>query len=291
MARLFFASFVTVGLLLGMVCGVVLAALVFTDNVNLGLAITITIVINGVIWLISPWITDWSLRWFNKMVFLDDAEFKSRFPAVHELVHEVAGQYGFSAPRLGLIPDRNPTAFTYGLLRSNARIVVTDGIFEFLNEDEQRAVVAHELGHIVNRDFIVMTAAGTLVQILYQVYAASMRSSRGGSSKSKGGQAMVGIAALVMYYIGIYLLYYLSRTREYLADAFSAEKVEARHLASALVKIAYGIVQVEDTDEAKAAAVDAAHGRHRRQERALLRARGRERRLAEPRAGVRGDAV
>ena len=167
---------------------------------------------------------------------------------MHELVHEVADQYGFTAPSLGLIPDRNPTAFTYGLLRSNARIVVTDGIFEFLNEDEQRAVVAHELGHIVNRDFIVMTAAGTLVQILYQVYAASMRSSRGGSSKNKGGQAMVGIAALVMYYIGIYLLYYLSRTREYLADAFSAEHVEARHLAAALVKIAYGIVQVEDTD-------------------------------------------
>jgi Zn-dependent protease with chaperone function len=251
MARLFFASFVTIGLLLGMVCGVVLAGLVYTDNVNLGLAITITIVINAVIWLISPWISDFSLRWFNKMVFLDDAEFKSRYPAVHALVHEVADQYRFTAPRLGVIPDRNPTAFTYGILRGNARIVVTDGIFEFLNEDEQRAVVAHELGHIVNRDFIVMTAAGTLVQILYQVYAASIRSGRSGSGKNKGGQALVGLAALAMYYIGIYLLYYLSRTREYLADAFSAQHVEARHLASALVKIAYGIVQVEDTDAAK----------------------------------------
>jgi Zn-dependent protease with chaperone function len=162
----------------------------------------------------------------------------------------VARDYNFSAPSIGLIPDRNPTAFTYGLLRSNARIVVTNGIFEFLSEDEQKAVVAHELGHIVNRDFIVMTAAGTLVQILYQVYAASMRASKGGG-KNKGGQAAVGIAALVMYYIGIYLLYYLSRTREYLADAFSAERVEARHLASALVKVAYGIVKVEDSEESQ----------------------------------------
>lgn len=251
MARLFFASLVTVGLIFGMVCGVILAALVFTDNVNLGVAITLTIIINGVIFLISPWISDFSLRWFNKMAFLDDGELKSRFPGVHQLIHAVADQYGFKAPRIGLIPDRNPTAFTYGLLRSNARIVVTDGIFEFLSEDEQRAVVAHELGHIVNRDFIVMTAAGTLVQILYQVYAASMRSSKSGSGKNKGGQAMVGIAALVMYYVGIYLLYYLSRTREYLADAFSAERVEARHLAAALVKIAYGIVKVEDTEAAQ----------------------------------------
>ncbi|MFN3625914.1 MAG: M48 family metalloprotease [Hyphomicrobium sp.] len=248
MARLFFASLITVGLILGMVCGVILAALVYTESVDLGFAITLTIIINGVIFLISPWLSDWSLRWFNKMQFLDDAELKTRFPGVHQLIHAVAEQYGFEAPRIGLIPDRNPTAFTYGLLRSNARIVVTDGIFEFLNEDEQRAVVAHELGHIVNRDFIVMTAAGTLVQILYQVYAASMRSGKSGNSKNKGGQALVGIAALVMYYVGIYLLYYLSRTREYLADAFSAERVEARHLAAALVKIAYGIVKVEDTE-------------------------------------------
>jgi len=252
MARLFFASFVTVGLLFGMVCGVILALLVVTDNVNLGFAITLTIIINLVIWLVSPWISDLSLRWFNKMRFLDDAEVKARYPGVHQLMHDVAAQYGFTAPRPGLIADRNPTAFTYGILRSNARIVVTDGIFEFLNEDEQRAVVAHELGHIVNRDFIVMTAAGTLVQILYQVYAAAMRSSRGGGGdKNKGGQALVGIAAIVLYYVGIYLLYYLSRTREYLADAFSAERVEGRHLASALVKIAYGIVKAEDTDAAQ----------------------------------------
>jgi len=250
MARLFMASIVTVGLLLGMVCGVILAALVATDNVNLGFAIALTIVINGVIWLVSPWISDFSLRWFNKMTFLDDTEVQQRYPGVHQLMHAVADQYGFKAPRLGFIPDRNPTAFTYGLLRSNARIVVTEGIFEFLDADEQRAVVAHELGHIVNRDFIVMTAAGTLVQILYQVYAASMRSSNSGG-KNKGGQAAVGIAALVMYYVGIYLLYYLSRTREYLADAFSAERVEARHLAAALVKIAYGIVKVEDTEAAQ----------------------------------------
>ena len=160
----------------------------------------------------------------------------------------MADEYGFTAPSIGIIADRNPTAFTYGLLRSNARIVLTEGIFEFLSEDETRAVVAHELGHIVNRDFIVMTAAGTLVQILYQVYAASMRSSRSSGDKKNGGIVIVGFAALAMYYIGIFLLYYLSRTREYLADTFSAQRVEGRHLASALVKIAYGIVKVEDTE-------------------------------------------
>jgi flagellar biosynthesis protein FliQ len=71
-ARLFFASLVTIGLLLGMVVGVILAAMVATDQVDLSLAITLTIIINGLIWLVSPWITDFSLRWFNKLAWLDD---------------------------------------------------------------------------------------------------------------------------------------------------------------------------------------------------------------------------
>lgn len=247
MARLFFASLVTFGLLVGMVVGLILAAMVAAGAVDLTLAIVLTIVINLVIWLISPWLTDLSLKWFNKLSFLDDLSVRERYPGVHQLIHAVAGDYGFKAPSIGIIPDRNPTAFTYGLLRSNARIVLTEGIFEFLSEEEAKAVVAHELGHIVNRDFIVMTAAGTLVQILYQIYAAFSRSSRSSSKKGNGGAA-IALAAIVLYYIGIYLLFYLSRTREYLADAFSAERIEARHLASALIKIAYGIVKVEDSE-------------------------------------------
>jgi Zn-dependent protease with chaperone function len=245
-ARLLFASLVTFGLLLGMVVGLVLAAMVAVGEVNLGLAIALTVIVNLVIWLISPWLSDLTLRWFNQLTFLDDATVRERYPEVHQLIHQVAGDYRFKAPRIGFIPDRNPTAFTYGLLRSNARIVVTQGIFEFLSEEEQRAVVAHELGHIVNRDFILMTMAGMLVQILYQIYAALVRSR--GSSDRKGYGAIIGLAALLCYYVGIYLLLYLSRTREYLADAFSASRVEPKHLASALIKIAYGIVAVEDTE-------------------------------------------
>lgn len=247
MARLVFASLVTFGLLIGMVIGCVLAAMVSLGEVNFGLAVALTVIINLAIWLISPWLSDLTLRWFNRLEFLDDATVKERYPGVHRLIHQVADEYRFTAPRIGFIPDRNPTAFTYGLLRSNARIVVTQGIFEFLTEEEQRAVVGHELGHIVNRDFILMTMAGMLVQILFQIYAALARSSNSSSDK-KGNAALIGLAALVAYYIGIYLLLYLSRTREYLADAFSARLVAPKELASALVKIAYGIVAVEDTE-------------------------------------------
>ena len=247
MARLYFASLVTLTLLAGMVVGIVLAAMVALGEVDLTIALALTLVINLVLFLVSPWFTDLMLRWINGVEFLDDAIVLTRYPHVHRLIHEVGRDYEFTAPSIGIIPDRNPTAFTYGLLRSNARVVLTNGIFEFLSEDETRAVVGHELGHIVNRDFLVMTVAGVLVQMLFQVYA---RLSRVRSSDSKKGNALivVAIGAYILYQIGIYMLLYLSRTREYLADSFSAERVEARHLANALVKIAYGIAEAADSD-------------------------------------------
>lgn len=250
MAKLFFASLVTLSLLVAMVAGVVIAMLVALGTLDVGLALTLILVINAVIFFISPWLTDLMLRWMNKLAFLDEATLSTRHPHVHAIVADVARAYGFKAPSVGIIPDRNPTAFTYGLFRSNARIVLTDGIFEFLNEEETRAVVAHELGHIVHRDFLVMTVAGTLVQMLYTIYASLTRSS-GGNSKNRGAAVAIGIAAYVMYLVGTYLLLYLSRTREYLADRFAAERVEARHLANALVKIAYGIAEATDSDETR----------------------------------------
>lgn len=251
MAKLYFASLVTLSLLTAMVAGVVIAALVAAGALEVGPALVLVLLINGVMFLLSPWLTDLMLRWINKVEFLDDATLKARHPEVHALVHAVAGDYGFTAPSVGVIHDRNPTAFTYGLLRSGARIVVTDGLFEFLSGEETRAVVAHELGHIVNRDFLVMTAAGTLVQMLYVLYSSFTRRPSGGSSKGRNNLAIIGFAAYVMYVIGTYLLLYLSRTREYLADSFAAERVEARHLANALVKIAYGIAEAADTEETR----------------------------------------
>jgi Zn-dependent protease with chaperone function len=83
-ARLFFASLVTFGLLIGMVVGLVLAALVASGTVNLTVAIVLTVIINLFIWLISPWLSDLTLRWFNQLEFLDDAAVKQRY---HQLIH------------------------------------------------------------------------------------------------------------------------------------------------------------------------------------------------------------
>ncbi|WP_338078437.1 M48 family metalloprotease [Clostridium tetanomorphum] len=62
-------------------------------------------------------------------------------------------------------------AFTYGHIPKNARLVVTTGILDILNEEEQKAVIAHELGHIKHYDFIVMMIVSLIPMILYDIYS------------------------------------------------------------------------------------------------------------------------
>jgi len=247
MGKFFFASLFTLAILSSFVAGIVILALLYTEQIDLGLAISLTVGINFVLWLVGPYITDIINKWFYKVKFLTKGEITQQYPEVAEIINQVATQYKFHFPKIGIIPDKNPTAFTYGSARFNARIVLTEGIFHFLNPQERRAVVAHELGHIVNRDFIVMMIASTLVQIFYEIYAVLIRS-RG---RKSGGAKLIALAAYALYIIGIYLLFYLSRTREYLADAFSAKITPPQDLSNALIKIAYGIVAAEDDDRSK----------------------------------------
>jgi Zn-dependent protease with chaperone function len=246
MGKLYAISIATLGLIASFILALVIAAQIYAGTLNLYLGIAITIVINIIMLFLGPVITDLINRWFYKVKFVTQEEFTAAHPEVGALIAQVATEYKFKFPKIGIIADKNPTAFTYGTARYNARIVFTEGIFHFLNPNEARAVAAHELGHIVNRDFIVMMVASTFVQILYEIYASFSRI-RG---EKAGALRLIGLAALVFYYISIYLLLFLSRTREYLADQFAAKYTPPQDLANALIKIAYGIVTAEDTESA-----------------------------------------
>jgi Zn-dependent protease with chaperone function len=247
MGKLFFVSLFTLTILSSFVAGIVILVLLYSHSITIWLAIGWTVGINLVLWLVGPAITDLFNKWLYKVKFFSKDEFTQQYPEIAQLIDDVATRYKFPFPKVGIIPDKNPTAFTYGSARYNARMILTEGIFVYLNTKEARAVVAHECGHIVNRDFIVMMVASTLVQILYEIYATLIRA-RG---KNSGGAKLVALAAYVLYLVGVYLLFYLSRTREYLADEFSGSITEPTDLANALIKIAYGIVVAEDDDASK----------------------------------------
>ncbi len=204
------------------------------------------------VWRIGPKINDWMYGWLYGAKFLKEEEFIQQYPELSDFIFEICKNEKISAPRIAIIEDDNPQAFTYGSDYWNARIIFTRGITKLLEKNEQKAVLAHELGHIVHRDFIVMTLASFILTALYTIGRVFTRGSDDSDSKGSGYLAIIGIISLILYYIGTYILLYLSRTREYWADEYAKEKTgSGNYLASALVKIAYGIVSAKDSEKTK----------------------------------------
>ena len=109
-------------------------------------------------------------RFFYKNQWTTLEELAVESPKTVEIIRKICEAEKIKLPKIGIIPDDNPNAFTYGSGPWNVRIIITRGIIRFLSDEERSSVVAHELGHIANRDFIIMTIASTLLQILYEIY-------------------------------------------------------------------------------------------------------------------------
>jgi Zn-dependent protease with chaperone function len=243
------ASGVTLSLLFGMVLVLSLAVvfIVGNDNPGQGLAIAVafTVIFNIAAFFLSPFLMDLTQSWLYKTRWVSLDAVASQSPEAARVIQQVCQAKKLKQPRLGIIDDQNPTAFTYGSLPNSARLVVSQGLFTYLEDEEVATVYAHELGHIVHWDFAVMTLASTLVQITYLIYVTARRLGRGGgNNKLKDAAGTAAMVAYVFYVVGTYLLLFLSRTREYFADHFAAETTgNPNALSRALVKIAYGIVE------------------------------------------------
>ncbi len=248
-SKLLFASFATLGVLASFVFFVFYLLAFWAKFIDIGLLVLLTVVTNFVLWWVSPFITDWMQRVFYKVRWVTFEEFSAQHPEVADFIKKVSEKHKIKVPSLRIIDDANPTAFCYGSYPGNSRLVVSSGIFRYLDVEEQKAVFAHEMGHIVNRDFIIMTIAVTLLQVLYEVYYNFLRRRK---SKGKKGDItpVIGAISYLLYIIGSYLVLYLSRTREYLADRFSADQTNNPDaLSIALVKIAYGIAAEEEGED------------------------------------------
>lgn len=236
-------SLLTLGLLSSFIYLVIFLANFFAGiDIPLVTMIGIIIAFNVLLWLISPFFSDLMYRWFYKVQWKTLDELAIESPKTVELIKKVCTDYRIKTPKLGMIPDENPTAFTYGSGKWNARIVISHGIITYLDDEERAAVYAHELGHIKNNDFIVMTIASTLLQILYEIYVVLGKSKRWSNDKGKWALAIIALISYVLYFVGQYILLYLSRVREYYADEFSGQHTDPNKLSDALIKIAYGIL-------------------------------------------------
>jgi Zn-dependent protease with chaperone function len=247
-SNLVLASGVTITMLFGMVLALSLASVLIINSpdpvVGLSIALPITLIFNIAAFFLSPYLMDLTQNWLYDTRWVSLAEIESLSPETAKVIQKVCQHKKLKQPRLGIIDDQNPTAFTYGSLPNSARLVVSQGLFTYLDDEEIATVYAHELGHIVHWDFAVMTLASTLVQITYLIYTTAQRMGRSGGNKVKDAVGTVAAVAYLFYIAGTYLLLYLSRTREYFADHFAAETTgNPNALSRALVKIAYGILE------------------------------------------------
>jgi len=231
---------------------VALITLVEFAGLSPTVALTIGIAMCTFQFLLGPFVMDFSLRWFYKMHWVSPTDLPSH---LSDFIQTTCEKHRMKFPRMGLIHDGSPNAFTYGHHPNNARIVVTQGILDLLNEQEAEAVVAHEIGHAKHWDMLIMTIAQVVPLILYYIYRTviSIKSSRDDDSGSY--RLAIAIGAYVLYIISEYVVLWLSRTREYYADRFAGENIENPNLlASALVKIGYGLAGQQpqkDTDKGK----------------------------------------
>ncbi len=237
-SKLFGISMLTITCLYGMLAGIIILIVKLLGGEIL-FAITAGIIILVIQFLISPWITDLSMRLFYK------ADFNTELPEyLKAFLFDECKKYNMKNPRVGVIDDGGPNAFTYGRTKNDARIVITRGLYDLLTEDEVKAVVAHELGHVVHYDMLFMTAVQVVPLVLYAIYEVFARNNKSDKDSSKA--AMIGWIAYILYIISQYIILWLSRTREYYADEFSLEETRnPNSLASALVKIGFGLSTAE----------------------------------------------
>jgi len=167
---------------------------------------------------------------------------REQLPRVYATVERLTQKIGIPMPKIYVIPSDSPNAFATGRNPSHASVAVTQGILNLLNDEELEGVLAHELGHVNNRDILISSVAATIAgAITYLAQVAKWGMIFGGverDDRDRGG----GLAGLLMLFLAplaaMLIQLWVSRTREYQADASGAHYTGNPYaLASALAKL------------------------------------------------------
>jgi heat shock protein HtpX len=164
-------------------------------------------------------------------------------PRVYNIVERLSQKVGLPMPKVYLIPTDSPNAFATGRNPNHASVAVTQGILGLLNDEELEGVIAHELGHVRNRDILISSIAATLAGAI--TWLASMArwgmifGGMRGERDDRGGGGIAAIAMMVLApFAAVLIQLAVSRSREYGADDTGAHWTGNPYaLASALAKI------------------------------------------------------
>lgn len=223
----------TLALIIGLSTLAFTVLLTLTGTFNIYFMIILVVFINLLQWIFSP-------RLIDSLYKVKEVSSNEQ-PKLHNMMDKICQKSSLIKPKVMLANISLPNAFAYGSPRYGNRIAVTTGLLESLEDEEVEAVLAHEVGHLKNRDVQVMMFASVLPAIFYYIGFSFMLSSWfGGGRRDNGGTIVIGIAAMAIYWVLSIFVLSLSRIREYYADRHAINTVDdgARKLSEALVKIA-----------------------------------------------------
>jgi heat shock protein HtpX len=197
----------------------------------------IALVLAGVMNFASYW---WSDKIVLRMYGAQEIT-EAQAPELFAIVRRLAQRTQIPMPRVYIIPEETPNAFATGRNPQNAAVAVTDGIMRLLDREELEGVLAHELGHVQNRDTLIMTVAATLAGALSHLASMAMWGAMlgGRSDDDEGSNPIAGLLGIIIAPIAATLIQMaISRSREFLADQHGAQvSGNPLALASALQKI------------------------------------------------------
>jgi heat shock protein HtpX len=167
---------------------------------------------------------------------------REQLPRAYEIVERLTQKIGIPMPKMYVIPTESPNAFATGRNPQHASVAVTHGILGLLNDEELEGVLAHELGHVRNRDILISSIAATVAgAITYLAEMARWGMIFGGYDRDRNDRGG-GIGALFMVILApiaaMLIQLAVSRSREYQADESGAHFTGNPYaLASALAKL------------------------------------------------------
>jgi heat shock protein HtpX len=164
---------------------------------------------------------------------------REELPRAYEVVERLTQKIGIPMPKLYVIPTDSPNAFATGRNPQHASVAMTQGILQLLSDEELEGVLAHELGHVNNRDILISSIAATIAGAITYLARFAMFFGGGGDRDDRRGG---GIGALLMLilapFAAMLIQLAVSRSREYQADATGAHFTGNPYaLASALGKL------------------------------------------------------
>ena len=159
---------------------------------------------------------------------------REQAPELHEMVDRLRQRAGLPMPQVAIAPHDQPNAFATGRSADNAIVCVTSGLMALVDRDEAEGVIAHELGHIRNRDMLLQTISATMAGAITNLARFGMYA----PAEGRSGSPLAPLAALLAPLAAMLIQFAISRSREFEADAAGAEiSGKPLALASALNKL------------------------------------------------------